>query len=140
MSSYFVGVDIGGSHAEGVRLDATGRVCMKAYFPLPEKEKEPVMREISSLIEKLCGGKSDDITVAGIGIGLPGTVKGGKLIHAPNMPFIDGTDFRKLLLKHSKNAVVENDVKCLAFGEMKRRGKTDLIALTLGTGVGGGIA
>jgi glucokinase len=66
-------------------------------------------------------------------------VKAGKLLHAPNMPFLDGTDFGKFLLKFSKNVVVENDVKCLAYGEMKRRGKSDLVALTLGTGVGGGI-
>jgi glucokinase len=138
---YFVGVDIGGSHAEGVRLDAQGRVCMKAYFPLPSKEKEPVMQEIAALIEKLCGsgGKNNGARVAGIGIGLPGAVKGGRLIHAPNMAFLDGTDFRRMLSRFSNNTVVENDVKCLAFGEMKRRGKKDLVALTLGTGVGGGI-
>jgi glucokinase len=134
---YFVGIDIGGSHAEGVRLDASGRVCMKAYFPLPAKEKEAVMQEIESMIWKLAGGKGAQ--VEGIGIGLPGTVKNGRLLHAPNMPFLDGTDFAKLLSKHSRNVVVENDVKCLAFGEMKRRKKTDMVALTLGTGVGGGI-
>ncbi len=74
-----------------------------------------------------------------IGIGIPGLVKEGKIISCPNLPFLDNFNLKKFLEKKFKvKVLIENDANCFAFGEYQRW-KKDLIAITLGTGVGGGI-
>ncbi len=134
---YAVGVDIGGSHIEGVRIDSRKRVTNKTTIKLPKRStKKAAVGMLYSVLDGLC----EDKGLKGIGIGVAGAVKDGVLIRSPNSPFMDSTDFRKLVSgKYETRVVVDNDVTCMAFGEMMKRDEENILVVTLGTGIGGGL-
>ncbi len=83
--------------------------------------------------------------LAGIGIGVPGFIqfKEGIVRNANNLPFLENFAMRDALEQQLKSIVIlENDANAAALGEKwmgAGRDTDDLILLTLGTGIGGGI-
>ena len=83
--------------------------------------------------------------LAGIGIGVPGFIqfKEGIVRNANNLPFLENFAMRDALEQQLKSVVIlENDANAAALGEKwmgAGRETDDLILLTLGTGIGGGI-
>lgn len=78
------------------------------------------------------------------GIGIPGLVDiDGKISSSPNLPGIESLPLKEILQEELNISVfVDNDVNMAALGEYRYgagRGVKNLIMLTLGTGVGGGI-
>jgi glucokinase len=86
----------------------------------------------------------DPRRIAGLGAGLPGALDPvtGVVYLAPNLQWRD-VPVRDLLVEATRlTVVVENDANCAALGEWwagAGRGSQLLVALTLGTGIGGGI-
>ncbi len=83
--------------------------------------------------------------IVGVGVGVPGPLKisAGIMIASPNLP---GIDNYPMAAKVSKGlglpALLENDANAAAYGEYVAgagKGGGDMVLLTLGTGVGGGI-
>ncbi len=135
--AYAAGVDIGGTHIEGVRIDKGLRITKKARVDLPARlDKHAIISNLHKCLDILC----KDAGLLGIGAAVPGVINNGVVMKSPNLPFLNGTDFRSMLVrKFRTRVVVDNDVNCMALGEsVKRQGK-DLVALTLGTGIGGGL-
>ncbi len=132
---YYAGIDIGGSHIEGVLIDEKLRIVKAESVGIMGKRNRKVfLEELEGLLEELCGKG-----VKGIGMGVPGPVKKGKIFWSCNARFLEGTDFGEILRKRSRKVAVDNDVNCMAFGEMCTRKEKNIVAVTLGTGVGGGI-
>jgi glucokinase len=132
---FFAGIDVGGSHIEGVLVDR--KLSMKAKVSVKSKK-----RDRKSFIEdfkKVLDGLSEGYGVSAAGVGVPGAVKGTKMFWSPNCGHLEGIDFGTLLGKVSKNVAVDNDVNCMALYEMAMRKEKNMLVLTLGTGVGGGI-
>ncbi len=83
--------------------------------------------------------------LAGIGIGVPGFIqfKEGIVRNANNLPFLENFAMRDALEQQLNSIVIlENDANAAALGEKwmgAGRDTDDLILLTLGTGIGGGI-
>jgi len=77
-----------------------------------------------------------------IGIGFPGNIDiNGNILFSPNLKFLENKNF---LEKLPNNFIIkiENDANCAAIGEFKFGGfnvKNDLLCITIGTGIGGGI-
>jgi predicted NBD/HSP70 family sugar kinase len=134
--AYYLGIDVGGSHVGGVCIDGKLKTVSgeKVNFSARRKKKV-VVEELEKLIREMSEGKD----IRAIGIGVPGAVKDGVLFWCCNSPFLEGTDFSRILRKFSKRVVVDNDVNCMAFGELCTRREKNILAVTLGTGVGGGI-
>jgi glucokinase len=137
MSGSFMGIDIGGTHVEGVEIDRRLKITGKESVSLPaEKDRDMMISGLFGCLGKLCKGRKP----AGIGIGVPGAVKDGVVLMSPNMRFLNSLDFGKLVVKEfGVKPAVDNEVNCLAFGEAKKSGRENIVALTLGTGVGGGL-
>ncbi len=138
---YAIGVDIGGTHIDGVCIDGRGRTITKASIPIGNKKlnKKLVIDNMIECIDTLIEGDKPIKPIC-IGAAVPGTIKDGMVKKSPNLPFLNSTDFKSLLSKRYKTkAVVDNDVNCMAYGEMMRRKGKDIVVLTLGTGIGGGI-
>ena len=82
---------------------------------------------------------------AGIGIGVPGTIdiKTGMLRESPNLPGWSESPVQAQIEKLlGTRVILENDANAAALGEKwlgAARGVDDMVMLTLGTGVGGGI-
>lgn len=132
-----LGIDIGGTKIYAAVVDENGNICseIKKYStPKTKTEIENVLKEVISQFE-------NEINV--IGISTAGAVSNdntrilgstGNL--CKDYPQID---FMSL---SNKKIVLENDANCAAWAEYKigaGKGKENLIILTLGTGVGGGI-
>jgi glucokinase len=133
------GVDLGGTKCLGVALD-DGQVVAETRVATV-KGAEPLVVEIVELVEELEGYG----VVEAVGVGAPGLVdRDGVLRFAPNLS-LDGEalDVRSPLVERLGVPVtVDNDATCAAWGEREMgaaQGLDDVILVTLGTGIGGGI-
>ena len=143
MKKYVFGVDIGGSTVKLGLFDVEGNVLDKWEIPTrTENGGEKILPDIAdSIREKM--KQIDKDFVAGVGVGAPGPVDGKGIVHrAVNLGW--GTFSIKDTLEDLLNMPVMagNDANVAALGEMWMgggQGYRDLVVVTLGTGVGGGI-
>ncbi len=142
-SPYWLGADLGGRNLRLAVLD--DRLTIQARFrrPTGDRSVEGVLRYLEEGVERLVrsvGGR-----VAGLGLGFPGLVdpREGRVVAAPNFPGWEDVPLGTLLEGRLGMLVhVENDVNAIAVGEHRMgaaRGLRDVLVLTLGTGVGGGL-
>ncbi|HEX6659929.1 MAG TPA: ROK family protein, partial [Ilumatobacter sp.] len=134
-----VGIDVGGTKCLGVALDAEGNLVAEDRRPTP-RGTGSVDRLIDTLVE-LAGslGEYDSL-----GVGVPGLVtRGGVLRAAPNLDGVADFDVAGGLRAQIECPVrVDNDATCAALAEWRLgagRGSDDIILVTLGTGIGGGV-
>ena len=143
MKKYVFGVDIGGTTVKLGLFDVEGNVLDKWEIPTrTENGGEKILPDIAdSIREKM--KQIDKDFVAGVGVGAPGPVDGKGIVHrAVNLGW--GTFSIKDTLEDLLNMPVMagNDANVAALGEMWMgggQGYRDLVVVTLGTGVGGGI-
>lgn len=142
-----IGLDLGGTNIVGVVL-STGNVTLQRRTVASEADGGPehVIQRLSGLVDDLIGeGGLDRSRIEGVGIGAPGPMSQarGVILHAPNLPGWNDVPLREALREATSLAVVlENDANAAAFGEfVAGAGEpvTDMVMLTLGTGIGGGI-
>jgi glucokinase len=145
MPEYAIGLDLGGTNLRAAAIDHDGKLLDKTSGATHFSEgREAVMadmvRAISLLREK--HGPKD---LAGIGIGVPGfiAIKEGVIRNSNNLPFLENFPIRDEIERRLGTFVIlENDANAAALGEKwMGAGRTvdDLVLLTLGTGIGGGI-
>ncbi len=146
MSKYAFGVDVGGTTVKLGLFDKEGNVLDKWEIPTNKANKgEAILPDIAkSILAKMDekGIKEEDL--AGIGLGAPGAVDdNGTLVGgAVNIgwePFNIPDAIHAYINVPVKAA---NDANAAAFGEMWQgggKGYNNMVAVTLGTGVGGGI-
>lgn len=143
MKKYVFGVDIGGTTVKLGLFDAQGNVLDKWEIPTrTEDNGSLILPDIAdSIREKM--KLIDRDSIAGVGVGAPGPIDGDGVVHrAVNLGW--GTFSIKKTLEELLNLPVMagNDANVAALGEMWMgggQGCRDLIMVTLGTGVGGGI-
>lgn len=129
----FFGVDIGG---QSVKIGAFEHDVLieKWSIVLNVKTKEDLVDTIYDSI------KSKYDNVEGIGIGCPGFIANNRISHSANIHFLNNSDLVQLF-KERKGVTVKliNDANAAALGEARHLGYSDLLFVTLGTGVGGGL-
>ncbi|UOR12315.1 ROK family glucokinase [Halobacillus amylolyticus] len=144
--NYCFGVDVGGTTIKLAVLSTKGDILKKWEIPTNKSEQgryipQDIHKTIDSAQTELALHKSN---VLGIGVGAPGFVdtKTGYIYEAVNIGW-KNFDFGKQLANLSGYPVwVDNDANLAALGENwlgAGGGVENLIAVTLGTGVGGGI-
>lgn len=144
---WLVGVDLGGTTTKLAFINTDGDIIKNWEIPTDNSEKgknitKNIAESIQLHIAKL--EKQKDI-LAGIGMGAPGPVnyENGMLYNTPNLAWEDNYPLKKMLEKQTSLPVmIENDANCAALGEMWKGagdGSKDLVCVTLGTGVGGGV-
>ncbi|CDQ17994.1 glucokinase [Halobacillus karajensis] len=146
MEHYFIGADIGGTTVKLAFIREDGEITKKWEIPTnTEKKGESIPADIAeSITEKMEEDRMDKELILGIGAGAPGFVdtKTGYIHEAVNIGWKD-FNFGPLLSDLTGFPVwVDNDANLAALGENwlgAGKGCTELIAVTLGTGVGGGI-
>jgi glucokinase len=145
MAEYTIGVDLGGTNLRAAAIDHDGKMLAKlAESTNPEQGREVVLSDMTSLINKVRTSRSGD-TLAGIGIGVPGFIrlKEGIITNANNLACLENFPIRDEIERRlSTRVILENDANAAALGEKwigAGREVDDLVLLTLGTGIGGGI-
>lgn len=141
------GVDLGGTTTKIAFVTMDGEIVHKWEIPTDNSnEGQYITSNIGKAInEKLHElGQTKDI-LKGIGMGAPGPVdyETGIILNAVNLGWKDNYPLKESLeASTSLPATVENDANCAALGEMWKGagdGAKDLVCVTLGTGVGGGV-
>ena len=144
--SYRVGIDLGGTNiVAGVVNDdyeIVAKASCKTNVPRPEAEICDSMAAVVKEAIKKAKLKMDDIDY--IGIGVPGAVNPETRIieTSPNLFFKNWEIAKMMEERLHKYTKVENDANAAALGEFlagSAKGTKNAIAITLGTGVGGGI-
>lgn len=146
MGKYAFGVDIGGTTVKLGLFDAAGSVLDKWEIPtVKENGGEAILPDAAkSILEKMEEKGISEEELAGIGIGVPGAVddQGTLVGGAVNIGW-ESFNIPKVLNAYINVPVkAANDANVAAFGEMWKgggKGCSNMVAVTLGTGVGGGI-
>ena len=151
MAHYRVGIDLGGTNivAGVVEIDDSyqdykiiAKAECKTAIPRPESDVCDSMASVVKEAVKKAKLKLDEIEY--VGIGVPGAVnpETGIIETSPNLLFTNW-DVRTMMTERlNKFIKIENDANAAALGEFlagSAKGCKNAVAVTLGTGVGGGI-
>lgn len=144
---YAIGIDLGGTNIAAGIVDDKGVLIAKESIPtFAQRHYTEIIADMAKVAELACKKANLSISdMAGIGIGSPGTVdsKAGVIAYANNINF-KNVPMREELQKHIQLPVyISNDANCAALGETSdagaAKGHRNVVLITLGTGVGGGI-
>jgi len=142
---YIVGVDLGGTQIRACLADAEGNIRRETRLPTLAREGlQPVLGRIKGAITEVLRNTQHG-TVLGIGIGSPGPLDPytGVVIQAPNLPGWDHVPLGDIISKAFALPVyVNNDANLAGLAEYRfgaGRGCSDIVYLTVSTGLGGGI-
>lgn len=146
MEKWLMGVDLGGTTTKLAFISVYGEIQHKWEIPTDISNNG---KNITTDIAKAIDSKLEDLgqtksKLLGIGMGAPGPVNGstGMIYEAVNLGWKNYPLKDLLEVETSLPAVVENDANIAALGEMWKgagNGAKDLVCVTLGTGVGGGV-
>ena len=146
MSKYAFGVDIGGTTVKIGLFDREGCVLDKWEIPtVKDNEGTSILPDVAqSLLDKMKEKGIEQEELVGIGVGAPGAVdRDGNLVSgAVNLGWKSFNIPEVLRAYIDVPVKAANDANAAAFGEMWQgggKGYTNMVAVTLGTGVGGGI-
>jgi glucokinase len=145
MGPYSIGVDLGGTNLRAAAVDENGKVLERVSVPA-NYDAGPinVVNEIVQAIRKV-RDRLDPVLLRGVGIGVPGfiDIEAGVVIGSSNLPGFRDFPVRDEIQKHLGTPIIlENDANAAALGEKwigSGQNVKDLILLTLGTGIGGGV-
>ncbi len=140
MSPHGIGVDIGGTKIAAGLVASDGHVVRADSEPTPD-DATGIAAVVAMLVERLL---ADDVEVGGIGIGAAGFVDVDRatVTFAPNIDWLDEPLAEAVSKRVDLPVVVENDANAAAWGEYRfgaGEDTDDLLFVTVGTGVGGGI-
>ncbi len=136
---YYIGVDVGGTNLK-IGLIQDNQVVIKKV--LQTNALDIIKQVVTGIKEMLADNSISMSDIAGVGVGFPGMMKNGRVIHSPNIQ-LDDCPIQSILADHlGVKTIVKNDGDLAAFAEHEIGagvGSNDMIMLTIGTGVGGGI-
>lgn len=144
MSNYCFGIDVGGTTIKCGLFRTDGTLVEKWEITTrTEDAGKNILPDIAqTVLGKIETAGIDKADVAGIGVGIPGPVRDGKVPVAVNLHWGE-TDIEGILGGLTGLPVrAGNDANVAALGEMwmgGAKGYDNVIVVTLGTGVGGGI-
>ena len=143
---YYLGIDLGGTNIAVGIVDEKYQIIARATSKTATDSAEQVADAMAATVRQAL--ENANLTLADIpwvGVGSPGTYNKntGVLEYANNLPFRN-TPLREMLSQRldGKRVFIENDANAAAYGEYMAgalKGADVAVAITLGTGVGGGV-
>ena len=136
-------VDLGGTHLRVALVDDTGRILEQLKQDTPKADSAHAV--VDALVGAARKWESDKLPVVAASIMVPGAVdsQNAVVLQAPNLPSLVNFPLKaELKQKLGWPVFLENDANAAAVGEMwlgAARGCCDVVSVTLGTGVGGGV-
>lgn len=141
--NYIIGIDIGGSKINAIIFN-DGKVLKSVKISTPKKSRKEFLEELEALVKKLISDISDN-KILGIGCGVAGALdlEKGIILNAVNIKILNGFNIKNWLTKKFNCDVkIDNDARCFTRSEYlfgAGRGYKNIVGITLGTGIGGGI-
>ncbi|MGH9119590.1 MAG: ROK family protein [Acidimicrobiales bacterium] len=138
------GVDVGGTKILAIAVDrATGRVAAEPVrAPTPKLDASALVEAVAVAVDGVEAALGRPVDA--VGVGLPGLVdRSGTLAMGPHLPGIRNHSFADAFaLRLGRPVTVDNDATCAVWAEHRlgaARGASDVVMVTLGTGIGAGI-
>lgn len=142
----FIGIDLGGTNIAVGLVDNTPSVIAQASRPTNAKRPyQEIIRDMAELCKEVTENAGYTMAdIQGIGVGSPGTIDStnGEIVYANNLDWHHVPLVKELKTYYPDIPMaVENDANAAAYGEYIVNGDNteSFLAITLGTGVGGGI-
>jgi glucokinase len=136
-------VDLGGTKCSAAVVNRSGRILARRSLPVDLSSASAPVRQILHLVAELSEGKDVKNGFFGLGVAVPGLVRSDGTVWAPNLPGWKRMPLARRLTHSLKlPVVVESDRNASVLGECWRgagQGKTDVIVVMIGTGIGTGI-
>ena len=134
-----IALDLGGTKLLSGVVDDQGVVEKRVVAATDVSSEEAVLLQVEEAVQELL---EDDI--GAIGIGIPSTIdqRRGEAIDSVNIPLSDVPLRDRLHERFDVPVAIENDANAAALAEQRHgagRGSRQMVMLTLGTGVGGGL-
>lgn len=144
MPGVTIGIDVGGTNIKAGVVDAGGAAVVRREIETEAARGfEHVFQRLTSLANELRGAAGQPVSAIGIGVPGPLSHARGVIHRAPNLPGWVNVPMRDRFSAATGLPVcLENDANAAAFGEFVAgagRALRDLVMLTLGTGIGGGV-
>ncbi len=146
MNNFSIGVDLGGTNLRIAAVDEQGRLVEKVTLGTKVSlGRDHVLNDMCDAIQRLSEKFKGSAPLTGIGIGVPGIIdmQSGLLRESPNLPgWADYPVRAEIERRLSTMVILENDANVAALGEKwlgAAKDFDDMVMLTLGTGVGGGL-
>lgn len=144
---YYIGIDLGGTNIKAAVVSEDGKIIRKDSVPTYNtRGYAEIVKDMAELGKRLIAEEGLELMeVHSIGVGSPGTPdpEKGILLYTNNIPNFVNVPLRKEIQKTLDLPVfLENDANCAALGETisgAGQGYKNTVAITLGTGVGGGV-
>ena len=138
-ATHAIGVDLGGTKILAGVVARDGEVVRRHERITPHGSQEEVVAELEAAVAELL-----DDSVGAIGFGVPSPIdqKRGVVVQCVNLPLSDCPLRGSMSTRFGLPVGLENDANAAAIGEWRAgagRGTDDLVMLTLGTGLGGGV-
>lgn len=134
------GIDVGGTKIAGGVVDEVGNVLEYHRVESPASDVEAIEDAITGLVQRLQA--NHDVTC--VGVGAAGYIDKGRttVMFAPNLAWRDVNLSKEIEERVGVPVVIENDANAAAWGEFRfgaGHDVEDLLLVTVGTGVGGGL-
>ncbi len=144
MADFGIGVDLGGTNLRVAAISTDGKILDEFQMATPTEGPDEIIAGMVEGIHHLRDSQGES-GLAGIGVGVPGLIEleKGLIKKAPNLPGWENLPLRDALQdKLGCRVLLENDANLAALGEYwlgVGHHVDDLVMVTLGTGIGGGI-
>jgi len=138
-AGHAIGVDLGGTKILAGVVARDGSVVRRHERPTPQDSQEHVLAELEAAVAELL-----DDSVEAVGFGAPSPIDQarGVVVRCVNMPLENAPLRDRMHERFGVPVGLDNDANAAAIGEWRAgagRGEDDVVMLTLGTGVGGGV-
>ena len=143
---YAVGVDLGGTFVKVALVSDVGDIVFADKLPIGSQAlKDTILNTIEKIIQMAIDeANTKELDVIGIGLGTPGIVQDGVILGgSENLNGWENIDLSTYYnQKFGIPVLVDNDANLMGLGEFvygAAKGCTDVVFLTIGTGIGGAI-
>jgi glucokinase len=135
-----IGLDIGGTKISGCVVDGDGVILAEGRKDTPALDPAAIVQETASLIREL----SFDREIDGVGVACAAFIdrSGSTVLFSPNLAWRDVPLKERLESVLDLPVIIENDANAAAWGEFRFGAAADvddMVLVTVGTGIGGGI-
>jgi glucokinase len=135
-----IGVDVGGTKIAGGVVDEHGRLLTSTREPTPE-DPAALRVAVADVVATLVREAGQDVVAVGVAAAGFVSTDRSTVVSAPNLSFQHEPLGAELARATGLRVVVENDANAAAWGEHRFGAGpgSDLVCVTVGTGIGGGI-
>jgi glucokinase len=138
-ATHAIGVDLGGTKILAGVVTREGEIVRRHERMTSLESQEALIADLEAAISKLLG---DDVGAIGLGVPGPLDLVAGRTYDMVNLPFHDFPLRDHMARRFDLPVGLDNDANAAAIAEWRvgaGRGTDDMVMLTLGTGLGGGV-